>query len=136
MALNTDSGGKCSLSINDVGMKISTGTPPPFGRDEKTWSAVHLFLASVSNDFLITLKAFSEKAGIVMNHFSCNAIGQIEIINRRYRITNINLYPKILVADEKQQRKMETIIDKTNRNCLIINSLNVNVFFHTQIDIR
>ncbi len=82
---------------------------------------------------MTTYIAFAKKAGFEISHFDCNTIGQIEIVEAKYKFTNINLYPKIYIARESLREKATAVLEKTNKSCLIVNTINAAVFFHSEI---
>lgn len=65
--------------------------------------------------------------------FECNTIGQIEIVNGKYKFTLINVYPKVFVADESLKEKANMALEKTHKYCLISNSINAAIFYHSEI---
>ena len=66
-------------------------------------------------------------------HFECSAIGEIEPIAGKYKFTRVNIYPKIYIAGESLREKAETAIQKTQQYCLISNSINAAIIYHSQV---
>ena len=121
------------LSAKDARGTIHIATPPAFGGEGKPWTPEHLFLASISSCFMTTYLAFAKKLHFGISHFECSAIGQIELINGRYKFTTIDLYPKIFIADEELREKANQAVEKTHRYCLISNSVNADIYYHTEV---
>ncbi len=121
------------LSAVDADGTIDVATPPEFGGEGKPWSPEHLFLSSISSCFMTTYLAFAKKLQFEITNFECNTIGQIEIVNGKYKFTLINVYPKISVADETLKEKANTALEKTHKYCLISNSINAAIFYHSEI---
>ena len=124
------------LSAKDANGTIHIGTPPAFGGEGKPWTPEHLFLASISSCFMTTYLAFAKKLHFGISHLECNAIGQIELINGRYKFTTIDLYPQIFIADEELREKANQAVEKTHRYCLISNSVNADIYYHTEVFYR
>lgn len=82
---------------------------------------------------MTTYLAFAKKLQFEITNFECNTIGQIEIVNGKYKFTLINVYPKISVADETLKEKANTALEKTHKYCLISNSINAAIFYHSEI---
>jgi len=131
--LNWLSAKKGVLFAEDAEGTIYVATPPKFGGEGKPWTPEHLFLSSVSSCFMSTYLGFAQKSGFQVSHFECNTIGQIEITEGRYKFTNINLYPKIYVANESLREKATGVLGKTHQSCLISNSINADIFYHSEI---
>jgi peroxiredoxin-like protein len=121
------------LSAKKVNGTIHVATPPEFGGEGKPWTPEHLFLGAISSCFMTTYLVFAKKLHFEISDFECSAIGQIEIIDGRYKFTTIDLYPKIFVADEALREKANLAIQKTHRHCLISNSVNADVYYHSQV---
>ncbi len=134
--LNWQEKNKGVLSAVDADGIIDVATPPEFGGEGKPWSPEHLFLSSVSSCFMTTYLAFAKKMQFNISAFECNTIGQIEIVNGKYKFTLINVYPIISVADESLKEKANVALEKTHKYCLISNSINAAIFYHSQVKIE
>ncbi len=82
---------------------------------------------------MTTYFSFAKKLALNFTHFECNGIGQIEIIDGKYKFTNINVYPRIYIKNEAEREKALLIVEKTEKYCLIGNSINAHVIHHTQV---
>jgi organic hydroperoxide reductase OsmC/OhrA len=121
------------LSAKDAEGNLHVATPPIFGGQGKPWTPEHLFLSSISSCFMTTYLAFAQKSGFEISFFYCNIIGQIEIVEGRYKFTNINLYPKVYIANENLREKAAAVLEKTHKYCLVTNSVNSTIFYHSEI---
>ena len=121
------------LFAKDAEGTLHVATPPIFGGEGKPWTPEHLFLSSISSCFMTTYLAFAQKSGFEISDFDCNIIGQIEIVEGRYKFTNINLYPKVYIANESLREKASVALEKTHKYCLITNSVNAGIFYHSEI---
>jgi organic hydroperoxide reductase OsmC/OhrA len=121
------------LSANDAKGTIHVATPPAFGGEGKPWTPEHLFLSSISSSFMTTYLAFARKNQLNISHFECNIIGQIELLEGRYKFTNINLYPKVYISTEDLREKATLVMEKTHKYCLVSNSVNADIFYHSEV---
>lgn len=121
------------LSAKDADGALYVAMPPEFGGEGKPWTPEHLFLSSISGCFMTTYLAFTKKFKFEISHLDCNAIGQVELVDGRYQFTNINLFPKIFIADESIREKASLALEKTHKYCLITNSINAKLFYHSEI---
>jgi organic hydroperoxide reductase OsmC/OhrA len=134
--LNWKEKNKGVISAVDVDGTIDVATPPEFGGEGKSWSPECLFLSSISSCFMTTYLVFAKKLQFSIAAFECNTIGQIEIVDGKYKFTLINVYPKIFIADESLKEKAKVALEKTHKYCLISNSINAAIFYHSQIKIE
>jgi peroxiredoxin-like protein len=121
------------LSSTSVSEELQVAAPIEFGGTEKLWTPEHFFLNAISSCFMTTYLSFSKKMGFEISDFSCEAVGQIEIVEGRYRFTHINLFPKVRIASEDIREKAEKAIEKAHKYCLISNSINAEVFYLSQV---
>jgi len=131
--LNWLTDNKGILSGKKVNGSIHVATPPEFGGEGKPWTPEHLFLGAISSCFMTTYLVFAKKLHFEISDFECSAIGQVEIIDGRYKFTTIDLYPKIFIADEALREKANLAIEKTHKHCLISNSVNADIYYHSQV---
>jgi len=131
--LNWISDTKGLLTAKDTEGSIHVATPPEFGGSGKPWTPEHLFLGSISSCYMSTYLSLAKKMKFEISHFSCDAIGKLEIIDGRFMFTTINLYPKIFIADEEIRDKANLVAEKTHKHCLITNSVSSEVVYHTEI---
>ena len=124
---------KGMLSAKDAEGSIHVAIPPKFGGEGRPWTPEHLFLGAITSSFMNTYLAFAQKAGFQLLHFDCSTVGQIEIVEGKYRFTIINLYPKIYIAAETLREKATAALEKTHRSCLIANSVHADIFYHSEI---
>lgn len=121
------------LTARDANGTIHVATPPRFGGEGRPWTAEHLFLSSISSSFMSTCLLFAKKNHLSISGFECDTIGQIEVIDGKYKFTNINLYPKIYIADETLREKANLVLEKTHKYTLVTNSVNAEVFYHSMV---
>ena len=121
------------LSAKDAEGTLRVATPPIFGGEGKPWTPEHYFLSSISGCFMTTYLVFAQKSGFEISKFDCNITGQIEIVEGTYKFTHINLFPKIYIRDESLRKNAVAALEKTHKHCLITNSVNANVFYHSEI---
>jgi organic hydroperoxide reductase OsmC/OhrA len=121
------------LSSKEANGALYVATPAKFGGEGKPWTPEHLFLSAISGSFMTTYLAFAKKLKFNISHLDCNAIGQIERVDGRYQFTNINLFPKIYIAEESVREKASLALEKTHKYCLISNSIAAKLFYHSEI---
>jgi organic hydroperoxide reductase OsmC/OhrA len=126
-------GNKGVLCAKDATGTIHVATPPQFGGEGKPWTPEPLFLSSISSCFMTTYLAFAKKSGFEISGLDCDCIGQVEIIEGKYKFTQIDLYPRIQIDGESLRTKATSALEKTHKYCLIANSINATIFYHSEI---
>ena len=77
--------------------------------------------------------SFAREMKLEISDFSCDAIGQVDLIDNDYRFTHIDLYPKVYIHDESDRYKAGKTMAKTHKHNLITRSINAVVFYHSEI---
>jgi peroxiredoxin-like protein len=107
---------------------IEVATPPQFPKGiPGIWSPEHLFTAAVSSCFMTTFLAIAENSKLNFTSFECNAIGVLDNVNDRFLMSEIILEPVVTLTDEKDHDRALRILQRTESNCLISNSIKSKV---------
>jgi len=113
---------------------IEVATPPEFPQGmPNIWSPEHLFTASVSSCLMTTFSAIAENSKLEFESFSCEAIGIMERVERRFLMTEIILKPTVVIKNEKDFDRAERVLEKSEAACLISNSIHSNVTMEMNI---
>lgn len=113
---------------------LEVATPPEFiGGVPGIWSPEHLFVAAVNSCYMTTFLAIAENSKLEFSSFTCSAKGKLEPVDGRYQITEIALTPKLILSNEHQQEKALRILEKSEKACLISNSIKSNVTLHPNV---
>ena len=121
------------LTADDASDSIRVGLPDVFGGDKDQWNPEHLFLASIVSCYMTTYMSFAKKLSFDIAHFACHAIGQVTVADSRLEFTRITVYPKIYVAKHELYQKASLAMEKTQKYCLISNSVSAEIVYHGQI---
>ena len=124
------------LTQNDApaGGCIEVATPPECPKGiPGIWSPEHLFTASVSSCFMTTFLAIAENSRLDFISFRCNSQGKLEKVDGKFMMTEIMLYTEVVIADEKDTEKANKVLQKSEANCLISNSIKTNVIMQATV---
>jgi len=122
-----------SPALND---KIVVATPPQFPKGmEGIWSPEHLLVAAVNSCLMTTFLAIAENSKLGFVKFSSRGIGKLELVEGKYAITEITLEPILIIEDEKQVDRAERVLQKSETNCLISNSVRSKILFRPLVKI-
>jgi organic hydroperoxide reductase OsmC/OhrA len=112
------------LSARDVDDRISVATPPQFPKGMAgIWSPEHLFAASVSSCLMTTFLAIAENSRLEFDSFSCKATAKLDKVEGKLMIAEVTLNPVVTIPNEKDRDKAERILHKSEKACLISNSI-------------
>lgn len=108
----------------ELNSRIDVATPPEFPKGiAGIWSPEHLFTAAVNSCFMTTFLAIAENSKLQYLEFSCESEGVLDMVDGRYLMTEIILHPKLKLANIADKEKAERIFQKSEKACLISNSI-------------
>ncbi len=116
------------LTATKVDTAIEVATPVPFkGGLENTWSPEHLFTAAVNSCFMTTFLTIAENSKLAFEGFACTADGVLDVVEGQYRMTQINLIPRLVISNEADEAKATRVLEMAQKACLISNSIHATV---------
>jgi organic hydroperoxide reductase OsmC/OhrA len=75
---------------------------------------------------MTTFLYYAFKENLNLLSYESRAEGTVEFIDKKLKFTEINVYPEIKV-DEKDKEKVKELVERSEKACLISNSVNVKV---------
>jgi peroxiredoxin-like protein len=132
--LHSRVGGLSSPVLND---KIEVATPPEFNKGVAgIWSPEHLLVAAVNSCLMTTFLAVAENFKLDYTHFSSKAVGKLQTVEGKMWITDIILYPNVVITEEAQREKAEKVLLKSEKACLISNSVKSQITMQIQVIVK
>ncbi len=122
------------MSSPELQTVLEVATPPQFPKGvEGIWSPEHLFTAAVSSCLMTTFLAIAENSKLDFVHFSCKSKGVLEQLEGKLMMTEVILEPTVLIKNEEDREKAERVLQKSEKACLISNSIKSKVTMITEI---
>ena len=106
---------------------IEVSTPPEFKGHEGMWTPEELFVASVNICIKTTFLHYAEKNGFKFLSYQSHAEGTLEKVDNTLMFSEIRVEPKIKVSSQKDIQKAKELIELSEKNCLISNSIKSKV---------
>jgi organic hydroperoxide reductase OsmC/OhrA len=127
------------LSVNNSTSAgcIEVATPPEFPKGiPGIWSPEHLFTAAVSSCLMTTFLAIAENSKLEFISFQCGSKGKLEQVEGKFLMTEVLLDPVVIVKDEKDVEKAYKVLQKSEVNCLISNSVKSTVVMNPLVRVE
>lgn len=122
------------LSSPEFPSTVEVVTPPEFDKGiAGYWSPEHLFTASVLSCFMTTFLAIAEYSKLEFVKFECKAVGILESVEGKFLMTEIILKPVVYIKNQEEIEKTERILHKSEKACLISNSIITNVVLDFEV---
>jgi peroxiredoxin-like protein len=116
---------------------IEVATPPQFSSGmPNIWSPEHLFTAAVSSCLMTTFLAISEYSKFEFISFKCGSKGILDKVDGKFMMTEVLLFPEVIIANESQRERAIRILEKSEKACLISNSITSKVTMESKITIQ
>ncbi|WP_445710426.1 OsmC family protein [Flavobacterium sp.] len=129
--LKWNSDRKGTLSSNELPTIIEVATPPEFDKGiPNIWSPEHLYTASILSCFMTTFLAIAEFSKFDFIDFECSSDGILEKVDGKYLMTQVIIKPVLTITNPSDTEKAERILQKSEKACLISNSIKTEVLVH------
>lgn len=129
----------CSPELNanaNPGGCIEVATPPEFPKGiPGIWSPEHLFTASVSSCLMTTFLAIAENSKLDFLSFRCRSHGKLDQVDGKFQMTEVLLEPVVTLKDEKDRDRAIRVLEKSESNCLISNSIKAKVVMKPEVHV-
>jgi len=112
---------------------IMVACPPEFGGHPGIWSPEDIFLASVEICTMTTLLWFTNKENIKLKSYGSVASGTVELIGGVFQFSSITVDIQICVSSEDDRVRVERLVKKVERACLVTNSITSDVSIKSKI---
>jgi len=123
--LRADALAEGPVNVSGEGLEtIATTSPPQFGGPEGSWSPETMLVASVANCFILTFRAIARASRFEWSSLDCSVDGVLDRVDRKTHFTEYHVKATLHLPAGSNETKARRILDKSNTNCLITNSLN------------
>ncbi|MBN1836184.1 MAG: OsmC family protein [Spirochaetales bacterium] len=113
---------------------LTVATPPEFpGGHPGIWSPEHLFVASAEVCIMTTFLAIAANSKLEFKQYSSSAEGILEKTDSGYMFTEITVKPRVVISDEAQRDRTLRILEKSEKACLISNSMKTAVHLQPEV---
>ena len=125
------------MSSPERSTKVEIATPPQFPKGvENIWSPEHLFTSAVSSCLMTTFLAIAENSKLDFLNFECKSKGKLEQVEGKFLMTEIILEPIVTIKNESEREKALKVLEKSEINCLISNSIKSEIVMIPKIIVQ
>ena len=120
-------GEKRGLLCSNGKPDIKIATPPEFRGHPGVWTPEDLFIASVNSCIMTTFLYYAQKENLEILSYESQAEGVLERIENHFIFTEIRLKPSVSVKKDSDIVKGKSLLELSEKNCLISNSIKSKV---------
>jgi organic hydroperoxide reductase OsmC/OhrA len=113
---------------------LGTAAPSEFGGPGDRWSPETLLVASVADCYILTFRGVARASGLAWTALQCDVRGTLDRIDRVPQFTTFTIRARLVVPDGVSEDTARRALEKSERGCLITNSLKANVQLEATVD--
>jgi organic hydroperoxide reductase OsmC/OhrA len=102
---------------------LEVSAAPQYRGDPSKLNPEELFLASLSSCQMLTYLALAARAGVEVTEYEDRAEATLAMAERRMRITEVVLRPRITIAPTSDEAKARALVESAHEGCFIANSV-------------
>ena len=102
---------------------VEVSAAPQYRGDPTRLNPEELFVAALASCQLLTYLALARGAGVAVRRYEDRAVGTLAIADRKMRMTEVLLRPRITVAGGSDQGTAQGLVGKAHDGCFIANSV-------------
>jgi len=114
---------------------INVACPPEFGGHPGIWSPEDIFLASVEICIMTTFLWYVNKENLSLKSYDSKANGTVEMSGGVFQFSSITIKVRIGISSKDDRSRVEKMMKKVERACLITNSIRTDVNIESDISI-
>jgi organic hydroperoxide reductase OsmC/OhrA len=84
---------------------------------------------------MTTFLAIAENSKLEFSDFQCKSKGKLEQVEGKFLMTEVILEPVVTIKNESEREKAERVLQKSEANCLISNSVKSKITMIPQIKV-
>ncbi|WP_233788917.1 OsmC family protein [Chryseobacterium scophthalmum] len=85
---------------------------------------------------MTTFLAIAENSKLEFENFECKSKGKLEQVEGKFLMTEVILEPVVTIKNESDREKAEKVLQKSEANCLISNSVKSKITMIPQIKLK
>jgi len=112
---------------------INVACPPEFGGHPNIWSPEDLFLASIEVCTMTSFFYLTARSKITINSYESKAKCSAKLVDGVFKLTDINIFIKIHAPSDYKKERIEKLLEKLTKICLVSNSIDGNLKLTSEI---
>ena len=129
--------GAATITVNTAGApSIKTAAPVEFGGPGNTWTPESLLTAAVADCFVLTFKAYSAASKLPWISLQCSVDGVLDKVGRNMAFSKFIVTATLTLPADGSTEKAQRILERSEKQCLITNSLQSDVELITDITVE
>ena len=112
---------------------IPSGPPPQFGGKPGLWSPEDFITAAVADCFILSFRAVARGSRFEWSNLECHVKGILERVEGVTRFTRFETRAVVTVPEGSDPDKAIRLLEKSDKVCLVTNSLTSESLFEAEV---
>jgi organic hydroperoxide reductase OsmC/OhrA len=122
------------VTLGSAGLADIPCTPPPeFGGPEGYWSPETLLAGAIADCYVLSFRAVARASKVDWTSIAVEVHGTLDKVEGVTRFTKFVTHAKLVVPAGTDRARAETALQKSEKVCLVSNSLNGERHLETEI---
>ena len=126
-----------SVSLDSPGLNPMESAPPAeFDGPGNMWSPETLFVAAVSDCFILTFRSIAKASKLPWITVSCEGCGTVNRVEGTTSFTAVDLNVRLEISNPVDKERAAKLLEKAEKSCLVSNSLRFAPTLRTEIAVK
>jgi len=134
VSARSDAEGEVTLESDGVPALASMG-PRQFGGPGDRWSPETLLVGAVADCFVLTFRAVARASQLPWTSLRCEVEGTLDRVDRAMQFTGFEVRVSLQLPAGGDADKARRLIEKSERGCLITNSLKAPSLLVAEVEV-
>jgi peroxiredoxin-like protein len=112
---------------------LQTAPPVEFDGPGDAWSPETLLCGAIADCFILTFRAIARAAKLEWSKLECHVNGTLERVDGVTQFTKYAVHAKLTLAASGDEAKAKSLLERSERSCLISNSLRGERTLHISV---
>lgn len=114
---------------------LPSEAPAQFDGPGDRWSPEDLLVASVADCFILTFRAIARFSKLEWTSLECSATGILDKVERTPCFTAFEITARLQVPEGTDTDKAHKLLEKSEANCLVTNSLKSSITLKAEVTV-
>lgn len=114
---------------------LEVSAAPQYKGDPSCLNPEELLLASLMSCQMLTYLAMAQSGDVDVLAYEDQATATLSMADRRMRITQVTLRPRIRVGPDADKEKARKLVDRAHHGCFIANSVSCEVVIEPEVTV-
>jgi len=115
---------------------LEVAPPLQFDGPGGVWSPEELFMASLSNCFVLSFRAIAKMSKLQWLTIQAETEGDLDKAEGKIKFTKIRTTARLVIPASESVEKAQRLLQKAEDACFVSNSVNSEKFFHAEVVVQ